>query len=105
MGDIDKILIRIKNSVQDTDPGATVILFGSFARGDHRDASDIDLIILLNKEKVNREYEIQVKYPLYDIEFDTGQIISPIVFSKSDWDTRHRITPFYNNVMKEGRAL
>ncbi len=95
MGEIDKILIRIKNSVQDTDPDATVILFGSYARGYQRDASDNDLIVLLNKEKVNREDEIRVKYPLYEIEFDTGQIISPIVFSKTDWNTRHRITPFY----------
>ena len=64
MGDIDKILTRIKNSVQDTDPGATVILFGSFARGDHRDTSEIDLIILLDKDTVNRKDETRVKYPL-----------------------------------------
>ena len=45
MKNIDKILVRIKNSVQDTDPDATVILFGSYARGDQSDSSDIDLII------------------------------------------------------------
>ena len=101
----DDILYRIKNSVQDSDPEATVILYGSFARGDQKKTSDIDLIILLNKEEINREDEKRVKYPLYDIEFDTGRIISPLVFSRNDWNTRHRITPFYSNVMKEGITL
>ncbi len=105
MGTIEKLLIRIKSSVMDTDPDATIILFGSYARGDQIDSSDIDLLILLNKDKINREDEKRVKYPLYEIEFETGQIISPIVFSKGDWNKRHRITPFHNNVIKEGITL
>ena len=70
------------NSVQSTDPDATVILYGSFARGDQRNESDLDLIILLNKEKVDRADEKRVKYPLYDIEFDTGQILYRHIFTK-----------------------
>jgi len=33
-----------------TAPDATIILYGSFARGDHRADSDIDLLILLNQD-------------------------------------------------------
>lgn len=60
---------------------------------------------MLNKDRVTREDEKSVKYPLYDIEFETGQIISPLVLSKSDWENRHRITPFYENVQREGVVL
>jgi predicted nucleotidyltransferase len=99
------ILMRIKRSVQATDPDATIILYGSFARGDYKDDSDLDLIILLDKDKVERDDEIRIKYPLYEIEFDTGQIISPLVLSRTKWETKHRITPFYENVAKEGIRL
>jgi uncharacterized protein len=105
MIDDKDILQMIKNSVRATQPDATIILYGSFARGDNRPGSDLDILILLDKDKVNRDDEKRIKYPLYDIEFETGQIISPLVLSKPDWETRHRITPFYDNVLKEGVIL
>ena len=95
----------IKDSIATSEPSATVILYGSFARGDNRKDSDVDLLILLEGNKVTREDEIRVKYPLYEIEFETGQIISPLVLSRTDWETKHNITPFYENVNKEGIVL
>jgi uncharacterized protein len=105
MIDDKNIVLMIANSVRETVPDATIILYGSYARGENRPDSDIDILILLNKERVTREDEKSVKYPLYDIEFETGQIISPLVLSKSDWESRHRITPFYENVQREGVVL
>jgi uncharacterized protein len=99
------ILFLIKNTVKSNDPDAIVILYGSFARGDENISSDIDLLILLNKEQVSRVDEKRIKYPLYEIEFETGQIISPLILSKTDWETMHRITPFYENVKREGKVL
>ena len=101
----DQILTKVKDTVTLLDPTAKVIVFGSFARGENRKDSDLDLIILLNKKKITRIDEKRIKYPLYDIEFESGQVISPLVLSKSDWETRHKITPFYQNVVSEGFEL
>lgn len=103
--DNDHVLRRIKDTVQTTDPHATLILYGSYARGDYQASSDIDLLILIDKKHVNREDQKRLKYPLYEIEFETGKIISPIVLSKNEWHTRHRGTPFYENVSREGQIL
>lgn len=99
------ILHTIKNVVMAVEPTATIILFGSYARGDNTQHSDIDLLILIDKTKLSREDEKKIKYPIYNIEFETGKIISPIVLSRNDWESRHRITPFYENITKEGVTL
>lgn len=101
----NKILLKIKESIALTNPKAKVILYGSYARGDNKNDSDVDLLILLDEDTITREDEIKVKYPLYDIEFETGQIISPLVLSKKEWETKHKVTPFYENVNKEGVIL
>jgi len=101
----EHILQRIKESVKATAPHATLILYGSTARGDYKTGSDIDLLVLVDEDKVTYDDEKKIKYPLYHIEYDTGIIISPLVLSKKAWETKHRITPFYQNVTKEGVVL
>ena len=88
-----------------SDPCATLILYGSYARGDYKEESDIDLLILVDQEKITRDDEIKITYPLYDIFFDTGVLISTMVYSKKFWTTGYKITPFYENVKREGIVL
>ena len=100
-----KILLKIKEIVARTEPDATIILFGSYARGNNKRDSDIDILILIDKDKITYDDEKRIKYPLYDLEFETGKIISPIVFSRNEWENRHKITPFYKNIKHEGVLL
>lgn len=100
-----RILRKIKELVVETEPTATVILYGSYARGQQNKHSDIDILILVDHDKMNYSDEQRIKNPLYDLEFETGKIISPLMFSRTDWETRHAITPFYRNVKKDGVLL
>jgi uncharacterized protein len=79
-------------------------LYGFYARGDYSDDSDIDLLILVNKDKASHEDEDRITYPLYNIEFATGTLISPLVYTRAAW-AKHRVTPFYENVTREGKLL
>ena len=105
IADRDNILQRIKESVKSTAPGAELILYGSYARGDNNSDSDIDLLVLLDKDIITYEEEKKIKYPLYHIGYDTDLMISSMVLSKTSWETRLRITPFYANVWREGLIL
>jgi len=67
--------------------------------------SDWDLLILLNSDQITSDIENAFTSPLYDIEFETGGIIIPMIYSQKGWDTNYRITPFYKNVMKEGYLI
>jgi len=39
------------------------------------------------------------------LEFEIGEVISPMVYSEKEWESNYRITPFYSNVMREGQLL
>ena len=43
--------------------------------------------------------------PIYDLEIETGTIISPIVMTRKAWEAAKRKTVFYYNVMKDGVLL
>jgi len=102
---IAEILFEIKKSVYTEEPKATVILYGSYARGNNNIDSDIDILVLLDKEKLTIDDQKRIKYPLYEIEFEKGILISPFIISRKEWETKYRITPFYDNIAREGILL
>jgi len=82
-------------------PNEKVILFGSQARGDAREDSDWDLLVLLNKEKKTFEDENTYAYPFDKMGWKRGVAINTILYSTKEWQEKS-ITPFYKNVEKEG---
>jgi uncharacterized protein len=106
MKDVDQsMLIQIKKVVKDSEPKAKIYLYGSRSRGTASLHSDWDILILVSKDKVSPEDERNIAYALYDLEFDSGEVISPLIYSETEWNNKHKFTPFYRNVMKEGRLL
>ena len=97
----EEILSRIKRSVNEIDPQSEIILFGSKARGDDRDDSDWDLLILIPSQ-VDLTVEQKFRHKLFELELEYGQAFSTFVYSRSDWDNKLRITPLYKNVEREG---
>lgn len=95
---IDEI-VRMANSKY---PDSEIYLYGSQARGDSKKFSDWDLLILLNRENISFALETKIMDDFYDVELETGAVISPLIYSKSDWDQRHSITPLYEVIKKEG---
>jgi predicted nucleotidyltransferase len=81
------------------------ILYGSEARGDARADSDIDVLILLEGEERNLRREEELSGALYDLELNTGVLISPMIMLRKQWENRPFKTPFYVNIMNEGIKL
>lgn len=99
------IVEQIRKVVHEVAPTAKAILFGSEARGDARPDSDIDLLILMDGDKLSLESEEVVTLPLYELELKTAVTINPIVMLKKLWDNRPFKTPFYINIVNEGVVL
>ncbi len=96
------LLNRVKKAVLAVDPSAEVLLYGSRARGDARPDSDWDFLVLLPRQ-IDDEITRTIRHALYDIEWDTGNVISCIVRNREAWDAGPLAhTPLRQRVAEEG---
>ncbi len=101
----DVILEKVKEAVLKLEPSAEVILYGSRARNDFREYSDWDFLILVDGA-VDTSRTDRIRSALYDIELDTGEIISSIVRSRHEWNgPKYRFAPLHSNIEREGILL
>ena len=83
-----------------------VILYGSYARGDFRKNSDIDIMLLTDlDDKEIEEYRDKVSEIAFNIELEKEIYISPIIKNIDKYNARINVVPFYMNVHKEGVEL
>jgi len=100
-----QLLSEIKKIILKYEPYAEIVLYGSYARGDYKTDSDMDILILLDKENVNYEDQKRISHPLYDLEFETNQVIAPLIRSKKTWYEKYPNTALFININKEGIRL
>ena len=83
-----------------------IILYGSYARGDYKDNSDIDIMILTDMtDKEIVEYSEKIWDFAYDIELENDVLISPTIKNIDKFNYWLEALPFYMNVQKEGVIL
>lgn len=84
----------------------SVILYGSYARGDFTEESDIDIMILLDLSDMEiKTYRHQLSKLTYDFNMDYELDIKPIAKSREHFMKWVVNYPFYANVNREGVRL
>ena len=84
--------------------GTKVVLLGSRARGDARDDSDWDILIILAKTKLEADDYDNISYPLRELGWKLKECINPVMYTLKDW-MKYSFSPFYHNVTNEGIIL
>jgi len=80
-----------------------VILYGSYARGDNDEESDIDVMIIADIEPGEiMEYSRRISDYVSGINVENGVFISPMLQDAKGFDKWQNTVPFYNNVANEG---
>ena len=97
------IIDAIKTGLSSLKIGIEVRLYGSEARGEVHEKSDIDLLVLVPKDKVSLQDDLEITAPLYDIELQTGVLINSLILPKREWG--RKVTPFYENVIQDSIVL
>jgi len=83
-----------------------VILYGSYARGDYQEWSDVDFIVLADvDDKEIWRYEREFIESLYNLNHHMNLLLSIIVITFERFESMKEIYPFYMNVNKEGKKI
>jgi len=101
----DAVLDSISTAIHGQDPTAQAFLFGSRARGNNKTDSDWDILILINDLSVTNDIEDKFREELYNIELESGQIISTFIYPLSFWQNKLKYSPLFKSVNKEGIRL
>ncbi|AXE18123.1 nucleotidyltransferase domain-containing protein [Runella rosea] len=77
-----------------------VVLFGSYARGDQQEESDVDVLVILNDDSVRGMSEINTLVDLSDaLYWKYNKIVSAKAASLSRFNLK---LPLYQNVREDG---
>jgi hypothetical protein len=78
-----------------------IYIFGSYARGDIHDGSDLDLAII---KETDRRFQDRILDVLELGEYDLP--IEPLVYTPSEFENmRNRGNGFINGILKEGKLV
>lgn len=95
-------IYKLKKQLVDRFPRIRIILYGSKVKGNSKEFSDIDVLILLDR-KIDTELKKQILDIAYDIELESDIVFGVMIESKDFWDSSlARIMPLHQNIEKEG---
>jgi len=84
----------------------SVILYGSYARGDYNEYSDIDVMALVDMDKLELgKYRREVSCFSSDMSLEYDVLLSIKLQDKNTFDKWQYVLPFFMNVKKEGIAI
>ena len=102
---VKRLVDRVKAHLHETygDGIKRVILYGSHARGEATEDSDVDVLVLVDPSLNYREVDESLSVLLYDIILEEHELVSVIVLPEDHFENRN--LPFMLNVRKEGVTM
>lgn len=103
--ELQMVLNEVKNASQQLygDKLNRIILYGSYARGDNTEESDIDIMVVLNCDADEvRELRSVTAEMASDISLEREVFLSVLLRDKKHFEDNLDFLPFYKNIEKEG---
>jgi predicted nucleotidyltransferase len=99
--EIDEFVSIVKQCFGDS--LKSIIVYGSYARGDYNDNSDIDIMILVTLSEADIKKSINGIYDdAFELELKYGKALSPVIKNEDFFEYWSDTLPFYRNVKIDG---
>ncbi|MGM9579865.1 MAG: nucleotidyltransferase domain-containing protein [Anaerovibrio sp.] len=83
-----------------------VILFGSYARNEATDESDIDYMVIFDKPQSDlKSLRKQILNISERVSYDNDVVVSILVRDKESFELQKHVLPLYKNIAREGILL
>lgn len=79
---LNQVVLRIRNTLGDN--LVAIVLFGSYAKGTARPASDLDLLVIARTLPRGRARDDLVLYAFDDLVMETGTTVMPILMTEHE---------------------
>ena len=80
-----------------------VILYGSYARGDFCDDSDLDIVALVHGDRMKLQEQLKKVWDqTCDLELEYEMVLSPAVIPYEEFEKYREDLPYYRNIANEG---
>ena len=107
-GEVRAIVADMRTRLEGLFPQQRIdaILFGSYARGDAEDGSDIDVMFLVDtpRQDIARQHW-RIGEAAAEILLERGVLVSPVVEERAYYERNADVLPFFRNVRREGVAF
>lgn len=101
---LSELVMQAKNIF--SDKLNSVIIFGSYARGDFNEESDLDILIVADlPSSVLSEYRKPIDRLCGNLLLEYGIVVSVIEKDAETYNRYKNILPFYKNIETEGLKI
>ena len=83
-----------------------IFLYGSYARGDYDEESDIDFVAIVNGDRLDLQkkcHQVWDEINKMDLEYDT--VTSAQVIPAHEYEKYKGFLSYYKNIQKEGKRI
>ena len=98
------IKTEVKKRILEIYPAARIIFYGSRARGDAREDSDWDFLVIVNENDYSAGLSDRIRDSIFEYSTEINEDLMAFVNTKEHiW--KFQLAPFYQNIKREGIEL
>lgn len=103
--DYETIVSKIANAYKSVygEDLKSVLVYGSYARGDQNDFSDIDMVAIVKGDRLHLQQLLKQVWNISsELELEYETILSPTVIPYDEFRKYQNDIPYYKNIAEEG---